>query len=367
MASLRIRICLYTCCVTRAVNIDIVPDMSTETVICSLKRFCARRGVPHLFISDNGKTFKAASKIITAIIAGEEVQEYLSHINVKWCFNLAKAPWWGGIFDRLIRSTKRCLRKVIGRAKLTYDKLLTVVVEIESIINSRPLSYVTPDDLEKPLTPLHLLMGRCVLSLPDNLGYQEEIGDTDFELNPVELSKRVKYLNNTLNHFWRQWRQEYLVELREAHRFNSGSPESSIAVNDLVMLHGEGRPRGFWKLAKVENLMIGSDGRIRGATVRVSSKDGTTTTLQRPLSLLYPLEINTPNESSTKDASAANLQEDEQLTTDQLPDMSQEVLPTRQSTRAAASKAINRVREWIAALDGDEDQFVGQYVNGGSV
>jgi len=85
------------------VNIDIVPDMSTETFIRSLKRFCARRGVLHLFISENGKTFKAALKAITTIIAREEVQEYLSHINVKWCFNLAKAAWWGGIFKRLIR------------------------------------------------------------------------------------------------------------------------------------------------------------------------------------------------------------------------------------------------------------------------
>ena len=251
-------------------------------------------------------------------------------------------------------------------AKLTYyDELLTVVMEIESIINSRPLSYVTPDDLEEPLTPSHLLVGRRVISLPDNLGYQGEIGDSDFELNPVELSKRVKYLNNTLNHFWRRWRQEYLVELREAHRFNSGSSESSIAVNDLVMLHDESQPRGFWKLAKIENLIIGSDGRIRGATVRVSSKDGTTTTLQRPLSLLYPLEINTPDKSSTEDATVDNVREDEPSTTEQLPDATQEVLPTRRSTRAAASKAINRVRGWIAALDGDDDQCVDQLSTGG--
>ena len=133
--SKKVWICLYTCCVTRAVSIDLVPDMSTETFICSLKRFCARRGMPHLFISDNGKTFKAAAKLIKKIIGGRDVQQYLSQVSVKWSFNLAKAPWWGGIFERMVRSTKRCLRKIIGQAKLSYDELLTAITEVETIIN----------------------------------------------------------------------------------------------------------------------------------------------------------------------------------------------------------------------------------------
>ena len=213
----------------------------------------------------------------------------------------------------------------MGKAKLTYDELLTAVAEIESIINSRPLSYVTPDDLEKPLTPSHLLIGRRVLNLPDNLGHQGDIQDGDFELNPVELSNRVKHLNSTLNHFWRRWKQKYLVELREAHCFSSaGSSEPPVAVNDLVMLHEEGQPRGVWRLAKIENLIIGNDGRTRGATVRVSSRNGTVTMLQRPLSLLYPLEISSPDVSSARDDSAVdNQQEGAQVSADQLLDMPQ--------------------------------------------
>ena len=134
--SKKVWICLYTCCVTRAVSIDLVPDMSTGTFIRSLKRFCARRGMPHLFVSDNGKTFKAASRVTNGIVTSEEVQKYLSRVNIKWHFNLAKSPWWGGIFERLIRSTKRCLRKVVGQAKLMYDEFLIAIAEIESIINS---------------------------------------------------------------------------------------------------------------------------------------------------------------------------------------------------------------------------------------
>ena len=172
-----------------------VPDMSTETFICSLKRFCARRGLPCRFISDNSKTFKAAAKVIRSVVSDKDVKQYLSKINVKWLFNLAKVPWWGGVFERIVRSTKRCSRKIIGQAKLSYDELFTAVSEVEAIINSRPLSYLTPDD------PSHLLMGRQVLSLPDNLSYQEETEDSEIQINANDLSRRVKHLNSTMNQF----------------------------------------------------------------------------------------------------------------------------------------------------------------------
>ena len=153
-------ICLYTCCVTRAVHLEVVPDLSTSTFIRSLKRFCARRGLPHRILSDNGKTFKAAAKVVESIVDQPEVKLHLSQIGVKWCFNLERAPWWGGVFERLIKSVKRCSRKMIGQAKFTYDELVTAITEVEAIINSRPLSYVSTEDVDEPLTPSHLLVGR---------------------------------------------------------------------------------------------------------------------------------------------------------------------------------------------------------------
>ena len=86
------------------------------------------------------------------------------------------------MFERLIRSTKRYLRKVIRKAKLDYDELLTVVTEVEMIINSRPLSYVTPDDLEEPLTPSHFLTGKRAMSIPDGISTdQDQDWDDDIQ------------------------------------------------------------------------------------------------------------------------------------------------------------------------------------------
>ena len=85
----------------------------------------------------------------------------------QWKFIVEKAPLQGGIFERLVKAVKRCLRKVIGRHTLTYDELQTLTTEVEATLNSRPLSYISSDDLEEPLTPSHQITGHRVLSLPD--------------------------------------------------------------------------------------------------------------------------------------------------------------------------------------------------------
>ncbi|KAL5500691.1 hypothetical protein EMCRGX_G012286 [Ephydatia muelleri] len=97
----KVWICLFTCCVIRAVHLEVVPDMTAETFIRCFKRFIARRGIPHKIISDNGKTFKLANKIISAVLSHPQTEQYLSNIRVDWVFNLERAPWWGGIFERM--------------------------------------------------------------------------------------------------------------------------------------------------------------------------------------------------------------------------------------------------------------------------
>ena len=183
--------------------------------------------------------------------------------------------------------------------------------------------------------------------MPDNLSYQGDIQDSDFELNPAELSKRVKHVNNALNQFWRCWTQEYLIELREAHRFGStGTSGTQVALNELVMLHEEELPRGFRRLAKIEDLIIGRDSQARGAKLKVSSRDGTVTTLQRPLSLLFPLEISCPKMPAVRNESIVDTQQEEtQVPDDQELDVPQAAPTTCRSNSAAASKAIDRVRK----------------------
>ena len=233
-------ICLYTCCVTHAIHLELVPDLSTDTFIQSMKRFTSRRGVPSRFVSDNGKTFKGAAKIITH----PNVRTHTSSLGIKWDFNLPKAPWWGGLFERLIKSVHaqdcmRCMRKTIGQARLNYDEMTTALVKAEAVLNSRPLTYVTMDDMDEPLTPSHLLTGHRILSLPSNPKLNDkENGDEEFCLNECDqLTRRARHLNRTLNTLWDRWRQEYLLELPEAHRHNQGSLNTAAEkVDDVVVV-----------------------------------------------------------------------------------------------------------------------------------
>ena len=149
-------ICLFTCAVVRAVHLEVVIELSAISFIKCFSRFVSRRGLPKLLISDNANTFKSAKRIILETLNDPTVKEYLANQQVGWTFNLELAPWSGGFFERLIGLTKRCLKKTIGKSKMSYDELITTVVEIEAVLNSRPLTYVSCEEFSEPLTPSHL-------------------------------------------------------------------------------------------------------------------------------------------------------------------------------------------------------------------
>lgn len=129
------------------------------------------------------------------------VQEHLTGLGATWQFNVERAPWWGGAFERMVRSTKCCLKKLIGAAHLSLYELTTALAEIEAVLNSRPLAYISGDDMEELIMPSHLIVGCRILSLPDNLDYVCDLNDDEFTLNMHRVNNRVKHLNNLLNHF----------------------------------------------------------------------------------------------------------------------------------------------------------------------
>ena len=236
---------LFTCGSTRAIHLEVVPDLRSETFIRSFKCFVCRRGIPRLVVSDNAKTFKTAARVLSTVFDLPDVQRYLLNLKVKWRFNLERAPLWGAFFERLIHCVKRCLKKILKNAKLSYEELLTIVTEVECVLNSRPLTYMSSDDLEEPLTPSHLMTGRRLLSIPDEIVVAEE------ETSEVSLlTRRRRYLLLLLSHFWRRWKREYVEELREHHRAKNGTSNGrSIKQGDIVSVMEVGESnRGTWKI-----------------------------------------------------------------------------------------------------------------------
>ena len=287
-------ICLFTCAVVRAVHLEVVTSLSAQSFIRCFSRFVSRRGLPSMLITDNAKTFKSAKQILKSTLDDPTVQGYLLNHQVQWNFNLERAPWWGGFFERLIGLMKRHLKKSIGQARMSYDEMLTLVVEVEAILNSRPLTYISTEETMEPLTPSHLITGQRLLTLPKLGTYKGSSEDSEFQPNPScqDLNKRLVYLNRVVDQFWTRWRREYLVSLRDSHRQRRSPGEgSSIDVGDICVLFDPSCPRTFWKLAQVNDLIVGQDGQVRGAVVRTTSKGGSVSILRRPLQHLYPLEI----------------------------------------------------------------------------
>ena len=140
-----------------------------------------------LFISDNGNTFKA-----------KEVKQFLLKREVQWRYNLPKSSWWGGFFERMVCSTKQCLEKVLSSSRLTYKEMLMILVEVEGVLHSHPLTYVYSDDTNEPMTPLHLLLYRKLLSKP------EVSEDINIANDAEELTGRATYLRTLLQRFWQR-------------------------------------------------------------------------------------------------------------------------------------------------------------------
>ena len=99
------------------------------------------------------------------------------------------------------------------------------------------------------------------------------------------------YLSRVLDHFWGRWKKDYLLELRNSYRHTPNKhPADPINIH-IVIIQETDQLRGFWRLAKIEDLITGSDGQVRGARIRTRTVENRLTYLQRPVQLLYPLEV----------------------------------------------------------------------------
>lgn len=282
---------LYSCSLTRGVFLELLPSLETGDFIKSLKRFIARRGRPSKVYSDNGKTFVAAAKWLKKVQKDEKFHSFLSDQSITWQFNLSRAPWWGGHFERLIGVMKSSFYETVGQGLLTWEELSEVILDIEMTMNNRPLCYLEEDVQLPTLTPNSLLFLNSNI-LPELQPYHLEERD---------LRKHAKFLQKTKDAMWRRRTTEYLRALRERHRLKHGNKQSSLAVGDVVIIKSPERNKNSWPLGIVERLIVGRDGVVRGAGLRAGRSH-----IERPVQHLYPLELSCDAEVTQGTAMALN-------------------------------------------------------------
>jgi hypothetical protein len=225
-------------------------------------------------ISDNAAVFKTTAQWIKKIRKSEKLQDFLANQSITWQFNLAKSPWWGGMYERIIKEIEKTLYKTLGKTHLTFEQLSAVVMDIERHLNNRPLTYIESNGGEpKVLTPNTVLWG-------DNSHILE-----DPEQDGNEITKMQKRLNAARQHAWNRWNKEYVHSLMESHRILKGDGQLP-RIGEIVLVLGEEKNRGFWKKGKVLRHIIGKDGVVRGVDLLHQGHE-----IERPIQLVCPLEI----------------------------------------------------------------------------
>ncbi|XP_062539124.1 uncharacterized protein LOC134207415 [Armigeres subalbatus] len=208
-------IALFTCLTVRAVHLEVAYTLSTESCISCVRRFVARRGPPAEFFSDNGTNFQGADRVLQHQIS-QGLSATFTSTNTKWNFIPPGAPHMGGAWERLVQSVKTAMREAYSEGKLDDEGLQTLVVEAESMVNSRPLTYLPLESDEKEaLTPNHFLL------LSSN--GERQRGKRSEALvygQPGELTRRAilgrswELIQRQLGVFWQRWLTEYLPVIR---------------------------------------------------------------------------------------------------------------------------------------------------------
>ena len=249
---------MFTCLVTRAIHLELIQDMSAVEFLLAFRRFISQRGCPSEIISDNALTFKTASKTLDLlwknVIKCDDVQNYVSNADVNWTFIVELAPWMGGFYERLVSLVKRALRKTIKRKLLTCIQLQTVLKEVEATVNARSRVYVSDDiDSTITLTPRHFLTLNPATGVPVLEHDNKDVDYNPYDSTAERLLQTWKKGQNLLKMFWRIWRYEYLLSLRERtqRKLKSGRIQSHFTPNigDVVLVKDD-LPRGCWRIGK---------------------------------------------------------------------------------------------------------------------
>ena len=269
---------IVTCFCCRAVHIEKLDSLDTDSFLNGLRRFISRRGPPLMIWSDRGTNFVGAqNELLQGIkeVDAKTIQNFCLQKSIEWNFNPPGASHMGGVWERLIGVIKKVLAGVLKDRRLTDEILCTLFAEVESIVNSRPMTKLSEnvDDLSV-LSPNHLLVMADGVSIPFAKFSRSDM-----------YKRRWRYVQYLSDLFWRRWLREYLPELQKRNKWFES--RRNLKVGDLVLLVDENTPRYLWPLGVVVEVCEGRDGLVRSVKVKTRS-----TVLVRPITKVVLIEEN---------------------------------------------------------------------------
>ena len=286
---------LFTCLVSRAVHIEVANSLETDSFLNALRRFITRRGPVREIRSDNGTNFVGATRELREAMDEmdhNEITEKLRQQQIDWKFNPPAASHMGGVWERQIRTTRRILNTLLREhgSRLDDESLHTLMCEVESIINSRPITATSSDSKDPyPLSPSQILTMKTSIVLPPA---------GKFQRHDVYMRRRWRRVQYLCNLFWSRWKREYLPTLQQRPKWNQ--QKRNMKVNDVVLIKDENESRNDWSMGVIVQVEPDSKGIVRSAVVRTETSE-----LRRPvhkLVLLLTAEDRMDTADDSKDA-----------------------------------------------------------------
>ncbi|XP_015121522.1 uncharacterized protein LOC107044229 [Diachasma alloeum] len=224
---------VFVCMVSKAVHIELATDLSTEGFVSAFRTFVSRKGVPGHVYSNNGTNFFGANRELSELYElistpdfKEIVGNYAFSGRIDWHFNPPLSPHLEGIWEAAVKRFKLHLKRILKDHKFTYEQLNTFLIEIEAILNSRPLCTLSADPNDPlAITPAHLLIDRPFNALPEK----------SFLSVPDNPFSTYNFITKAKQDFWNKWHKEYLHELQTRHKWQDSTAELKLGSVVLLM------------------------------------------------------------------------------------------------------------------------------------
>ncbi|XP_036347073.1 uncharacterized protein LOC118756414 [Rhagoletis pomonella] len=230
------------------------------------KVLIGRRGIPQRIYCDNATNFVGAQAKLKDLhqnffnkAAIDDLTSYSTKTGFEFCFIPPRAPHFGGLWEAAVKSMKSILLKNLSSAHLTFEELQTVVIEVEAILNSRPLTPLSSDPNDgEALTPAHLLIGTSLLSMPDKY----------IDVNTASTLTQWQRVTHLKQRFWELWARDYILSLQQRSKWLK--PEANIEIGQMVIIHEANLPPQHWSLGRIIDITPGSDGKVRVVDIKTT-------------------------------------------------------------------------------------------------
>lgn len=283
----KVYVSIFVCFATKAVHLELVTDLTMEACLAAVRRFFARRGRSQNIYTDNGTNFVGAKNEVMQLqvfLASDEhqkkFQHFLSNEGINWYFSPPRSPHFGGLWEAAVKAFKLHFYRIVGEELFTYEQFNTLIIEIEAILNSRPLTPLSsdPNDLTA-LSPCHFLIGDSLYSSPES-------DLLDVKSNRLSFWQHVQKVKQ---HFWSRWHKEYLQILHTRKKWHLGD-STSFKKGTLVVIREDNTPPLQWRLGRIVDIHPGEDNIVRVVTIRTIHG-----TYKRSIKRLSPLPLESPD------------------------------------------------------------------------